>query len=66
MKVIDVINHLESVGYWVNWDKTRDVVLHGSTNKEIKKMGVCWVATKGVIEQALKEGINFIISHIIV
>ena len=63
MKVIDVIKHLESVGTWVNWDKTRDVVLHGSTDKEITKMGVCWVATKQVIEQAQKLGINFIISH---
>ena len=63
MKVQDVIAHLEKVGYWVNWDKTRDVVLHGSTDKEITKMGVCWVATKEVIEQAKHAGINFIISH---
>ena len=63
MKVIDVIKHLESVGYWVNWDKTRDVVLHGSVDKEITKMGVCWVATKSVVEQAKAAGINFIISH---
>ena len=63
MKVIDVIKHLESVGHWVNWDKTRDVVLHGSVDKEITKMGVCWVATKQVVEQAKALGINFIISH---
>ena len=63
MKVIDVIKHLESVGHWVNWDKTRDVVLHGSCDKEITKMGVCWVATKKVVEEAKAKGINFIISH---
>lgn len=63
MKIIDVIKHLEKVGTWVNWDKTRDIVLHGSTDKEITKIGVCWVATNQVIEQAKKEGINFIISH---
>ena len=63
MKIIDIIKHLESVGTWVNWDKTRDIVLYGDINKEISKMGVCWVVTKQVIQKAKEEGINFIISH---
>ena len=32
-------------------------------NQEVTKIGVCWVATNRVIEQALEKGINFIISH---
>ncbi|MDD6467158.1 MAG: Nif3-like dinuclear metal center hexameric protein [Erysipelotrichaceae bacterium] len=63
MKVKEVIEHLQAKGTWVNWDKTRDIVLYGKTDKEITKMGVCWVATKDVIRQAQQAGINFIISH---
>lgn len=63
MKVIDVINHLKNEGYWVNFDKTRDIVLYGDTDKEITKIGICWVATKAVIKEAREKGINFIISH---
>lgn len=63
MKIKEVIAHLQTQGTWVNWDKTRDVVLYGKTDKEITKMGVCWVATKDVVKQAQALGINFIISH---
>ena len=48
MKVIDVINHLKNEGYWVNFDKTRDIVLYGDTDKEITKIGICWVARRWV------------------
>lgn len=63
MNIQEVINHLEQQGTWVNWDETRDHVLYGDPNQEIMKMGVCWVATIPVIEQAIRLGINFIISH---
>ncbi|MEF9961999.1 MAG: Nif3-like dinuclear metal center hexameric protein [Erysipelotrichaceae bacterium] len=63
MKVQDVMNHLEATGTWVNWDESRDYLIYGDSNQTITKVGVCWVATMQVIEQALHEGINFIISH---
>jgi len=63
MKVSEVIIHLESKGSWVNWGKTRDVVLFGDTDKEITKIGVCWVASIPAIEQAIESRVNFIISH---
>lgn len=63
MKIQEVIDHLRNKGTWVNWDETRDQVLYGDTDKTITKMGVCWVATVKVIEEAMHQGINFIISH---
>lgn len=63
MKIRELIEHFETIGSWVNWDKSKDMILHGSTDKEITKVGVCWVATKNVIEKAIEKNINFIISH---
>lgn len=64
MKIKDVIECLKNEGTWVRWNRcTRDRVLFGDDDQEVKKIGVCWVATNKVIEQALKKGINFIISH---
>lgn len=64
MKIKDVIECLKEEGTWVRWNRcTRDRVLFGDDDQEVKKIGVCWVATNKVIEQALKKGINFIISH---
>ena len=64
MKIKDVIECLKQEGTWVHWNRcTRDRVLYGDEDQEVKKIGVCWVATNKVIEQALERGINFIISH---
>ena len=64
MKIKDVIECLKDEGTWVRWNRcTRDRILFGNENQEVKKIGVCWVATNKVIEQALEKGINFIISH---
>lgn len=64
MKIKEVIALLEKEGTWVKWNrKTRDHVLFGDDNQEIKRIGVCWVATMQVIEEAMKEDIHFIITH---
>lgn len=64
MKIVDVIEMLEKEGIWINWQRsTRDRVLYGDPNQKITRIGVCWVATIQVIEEALRQNINFIISH---
>lgn len=61
MKIKDVIEILKQEGTWVRWNRgTRDRILFGNENQEVKKIGACWVATNKVIEQALEKGINFI------
>ena len=53
MKIKDVIERLKEEGTWVRWNRcTRDRVLYGNEDQEVKKIGVCWVATNKMIEQA--------------
>lgn len=63
MKIKEVIELLEIQGEWVNRNKTRDHLLIGNTEAEITNITVCWVATIDVIQQAISNKSNFIISH---
>ena len=63
MKIKEIIDHLESQGTWVNWNKSRDFVYYGDVENEIDKIGVCWVVTNHVLKQAIENNIHFIISH---
>ena len=63
MKVKDIINDIHSNTPWVNYNNTRDRILVGNEENEVHKLGVCWVATKKVLEEVKKQGIDFIISH---
>lgn len=63
MRINEIISTLNNQAKWVDFYHTRDVVLFGDENQAVKNVGVCWVATIPAIEQAIKKGINFIISH---
>jgi putative NIF3 family GTP cyclohydrolase 1 type 2 len=63
MNISEIISYLNTDAKWVNFYQTRDVVMFGDSGQTVKKVGVCWVATLPAIEQAVKKGINFIISH---
>ncbi|MBV1709514.1 MAG: Nif3-like dinuclear metal center hexameric protein [Erysipelothrix sp.] len=63
MKINEIISYLNANADWVDFNQTRDVVMFGDTNQLVNNVGVCWVATLPVIEQAIKSGVNFIISH---
>jgi putative NIF3 family GTP cyclohydrolase 1 type 2 len=63
MTVNEIITYLNEGADWVNFNYTRDVVMLGDRNQKVSKVGVCWVATLPAIEQAIKDGIDFIISH---
>lgn len=63
MKIIELIEDFKKNVTWVNYNFTRDQILAGDENQEVKKIGVCWVATRKVLEEAKEKGINFIISH---
>lgn len=59
----EVISHLEQLGTWVNWDKTRDVVLFNESDKMIERIGVCWILTDKALDQAIANDIKFIVTH---
>ena len=63
MKIHEIISYLNEKADWVDFSNTRDVVLFGDSNQTVSKVGVCWVATIPAIQQAIQQGINFIISH---
>lgn len=44
-------------------DKTCDKLVAGTMDMEVKKVATTFMATIEVIEQAAKEGVNFIIAH---
>lgn len=63
MQAQSVIELLNQQGSWVDFDKTRDIVLFGDPHQEITKLGLCWVLTMPALEQAIDAGVNFIVSH---
>ena len=63
MQAKDIIKHFEDAGPWVNRQHTRDVVLAGNPEIEVKKVGVCWMMTNKALKLAIDAGVNFIITH---
>jgi len=63
MQVKDIHSHLQSVGTWVNWDRTVDQILHGDPATEVKGIATGWIATNEAIRRAAEEGLNLFISH---
>lgn len=63
MIVKDVVRFLEEQGYWVNWDQTRDHLLHGSMEQQVHRIGVCWMLTNQALDEAIRLGVDFVISH---
>lgn len=63
MQVKDVVDVLRNEGVWVDWKETRDHLLRGRMDQTICNVGVCWVATLGVLEQAVEQKIDLLITH---
>ena len=61
MKIKNIIEFLESQGDWVNRHFTRDHILIGTDETEIKSVIVCWVATLDVINKAVLNDNNITI-----
>lgn len=63
MKAQDIIIHLESLGPWVDWEQTRDIVLAGDAGRTVGTVGVTWVATMACVRAAIARGVDMIITH---
>ncbi len=63
MKIRQMIDEMNQGASWINPNETRDIILCGSGDREVEKVGVCWVATNKAIDQAIEKGVTFIISH---
>lgn len=63
MKISEIITFLENQGDFVNYHHTRDHLLIGDDQQDVKHVIVCWVASLPIIEQAIQNHCHFIISH---
>ena len=57
MYINEIIEEIKKEATWVDYSQTRDVILTGD-NKEVNKIGVCWVATKEALEEALNKKVK--------
>ena len=48
---------------WVNWDNTKDVVLHGDPDIMAGRVAVKWLATDAALRKASENGCSLVVSH---
>lgn len=63
MRAKEVLEHFQSVGHWVDWEKTVDRFLHGDPEVEVKGIVTAWIPTNRAIRQAAEKGVNLFITH---
>ncbi|MBR0385599.1 MAG: Nif3-like dinuclear metal center hexameric protein [Erysipelotrichaceae bacterium] len=64
MKIKEIIEEIKKEANWVNYSLTRDVILaNPQDDLDVDRIGVCWVATYKVLQEAARQGIHFIIGH---
>ncbi len=63
MKIKEITDFLSQNAHWMNLNETRDLMLCGNAEDETVRVGVCWVVTNQVIDQAIEKQISFLISH---
>ena len=63
MNTKEIHEHFRSIGNWVNWDNTRDRILWGDGEAEVKKIAVCWSSNFHQLKEAKENGCNLYICH---
>ncbi len=63
MKANEVLAHFQSVGRWVNWEKTVDQFLHGDPGTEVRGIATAWIPTNKAIQEAADRGLNLFVTH---
>ncbi len=63
MKIKNIIEFLSKDAYWMNPNETRDILFCGREEQDVTRVGVCWTATNQAVDQAIEQGVQFIITH---
>ena len=63
MKCKEIIDCLEAQGEWVDRSFTKDRVLVGDPQAQLKGVGVCWTASLAMLEKMVSAGVNLVVSH---
>ena len=59
----NILDHIKSIGTWVDWDKSLDKVTWGDPHKIISKMMVAWMPSNEVFRQCLDWNADALLTH---
>ncbi|MCC6443040.1 MAG: Nif3-like dinuclear metal center hexameric protein [Armatimonadetes bacterium] len=54
---------MQTVGTWVNWERTCDTFKAGDPEREIHKIGVAWMSSMAALELAHSRGCDMFVTH---
>ncbi len=63
MKALELHQHLESVGNWVDWQTTCDRFITGDPKTIVQGIAVTWQASFNAIKTAFSSGCNMLVTH---
>ncbi|MBO3803131.1 MAG: Nif3-like dinuclear metal center hexameric protein [Candidatus Brockarchaeota archaeon] len=63
MKAVELHRHMQEIGTWVDWQRTRDQFLAGDPESEVEGIAVSWMPTFFTLNEALKAGCNLFVTH---
>jgi len=63
MKALELHEHMQKIGTWVDWRRTRDRFLAGDPESEVEGIAVSWMPTFFTLNEALKARCNLFITH---
>lgn len=63
MKAIEIKEHMQAVGTWVDWDHTCDRFIVGDPDIEVEAIAVAWQARLPALKEAVRLGCNLFITH---
>ena len=59
----NILDHIKSIGTWVDWDKSLDKVTWGDPHKIISKMMIAWMPSNEVFRQCLDWNADALLTH---
>ncbi len=59
----DLMAHFEEIAWWVDWNETNDVIMHGAAEDEVEGIAVGWIASDRAVREAAERGANLFVSH---
>jgi len=63
MKAVDLHNHMQAIGKWVDWEHTCDGFKFGSPEVEVTGIAVAWQSTFPALCIAHEAGCNLFVTH---
>ena len=62
-RVQDLLDHMRSIGTWVDWENTVDQIIVGSGETEVTHAAVAWIPSYAALRRAIEMGCQLFITH---